>query len=66
MRHTPTVCYEESLLELWTRQGRLNDEAEAVLRSLSQQDILEAVNGRNLSGLFMVEKDFTRLLGDIR
>ena len=65
-RHAPSVCYEESLLELWADQGHLGPGAEALLTSLTHQDILRMVNTSNQSGIFMIEKDFSRLLGDIR
>ena len=66
VQHAPTVCYEASLLELWADQGGLDTRAEAALRSLTQQQVLDMVNTRNHSGIFMVEKDFKKLLGDIR
>ena len=66
VQHAPTVCYEASLLELWADQGGLDTRAEVALRSLTQQQVLDMVNTRNHSGIFMVEKDFKKLLGDIR
>ncbi len=64
--HAPTVCYEESLLELWADQGEIGPTTEAALRSLDAQAVLNIVNTGNHSGIFMMEKDFSRLLGDIR
>ena len=64
--HAPTVCYEESVLELWADQGELRPSTEAALRSLTAQAVLDIVNSSNQSGIFMMEKDFSRLLGDIR
>ena len=63
--HTPTVCYEESLLELWANQGDFDQESENTIDNLTKEDILESINTRNLSGIFMREKDFTNALGDI-
>ena len=58
----PTVCYEESLLELWTKDGVIDEE---VIYNLTQEDIINTINTKNLSGLFLREKNFTNLLGEI-
>ena len=60
--HTPTVCYEESLLELWAHQGRLDRDK---IFSLDSQEIINTINTRNVSGVFQREKNFTTVLGDV-
>ena len=59
----PTVCFEESLLELWTKDGDLDMET---IFSLSQNDILNTINTNNRSGIYLREKNFTNMLGEIR
>lgn len=53
-------------MELWARDGRLDREAARQIASLTEEEILETVNSRNLSGVFLREKDFSSLLGDVR
>ena len=63
--HAPTVCYEESLLELWANEGDFDEESENTIFSLREEDIIESINTRNLSGIFLREKNFKNVLGDI-
>ena len=58
-----TVCWEESVLELWARDGALE---EAALDGLTLHQVVKAVNSRNTSGLLMVERDLVATLGDRR
>ena len=58
----PTVCFEESLLELWAKDGNLDVET---IFNLSQEDILNTINTNNMSGIYLREKNFTNLLGEI-
>ena len=60
--HTPTVCYEESILELWANHGRLDRDR---IFSLDTQEIVNAINTRNVSGVFQREKNFTSVLGEV-
>ena len=55
------ICFEDSLLELWASEGELENSA---LDDLTLEDVVEAVNSRNTSGLFMTEKNFLRGLGE--
>ena len=61
----PTVCYEESLLELWANEGDFNDESERKIFNLKYEDIIETINTKNFSGIFMREKNFSSVLSDI-
>ena len=61
----PTVCYEESLLELWANEGDFSDESERKISNLTYEDIIETINTGNLSGICMREKDFSSVLSDI-
>jgi len=63
--HTPTVCYEESLLELWANEGDFDEESENSIFNLTEEDIIETINTRNMSGIFLREKNFRNVLGDI-
>ena len=63
--HAPTVCYEESLLELRANDGDFDEESENSIFNLTTDSIRETVNHRNLSGIFLREKNFKNVLGDI-
>lgn len=63
--HAPTVCYEESLLELWANDGDFDEESEKSIFNLTTDSIRETVNHHNLSGIFLREKNFKNVLGDI-
>ena len=75
----PSVCYEESILELWSKVRNLTQlrkysnfhlfqngdlDKEAIF-SLTQDDIINTINNKNMSGVFLREKNFTNLLGEI-
>jgi len=62
IKHAPTVCYEESILELWAADGKFDPK---VFEMLTESEILESVNTNNKSGLLMVEKNFKNLIGEI-
>ena len=51
-----------SLLELFANAGEIN---ETYIENLTQEDIIRNVNNVNTSGVFLIEKDFKRFLGDI-
>ena len=59
----PTVCYEESILELWAKDGDLDRDA---IFSLSQEDIINTINTKNMSEVLLREKNFTSLLGELQ
>eukprot|EP00092_Neocalanus_flemingeri_P040503 GFUD01044108.1.p1 GENE.GFUD01044108.1~~GFUD01044108.1.p1 ORF type:complete len:1044 (-),score=198.42 GFUD01044108.1:97-3228(-) len=63
--HAPTVCYEESILELWANDGDFDEDSENTIVNLTTEEIIESVNTRNLSGIFLREKNFKNVLGDI-
>ena len=51
-----------SLLELFATAGEIN---ETYIENLTQEDIIQNVNNVDRSGIFLIEKDFKRFLGDI-
>jgi len=61
-KNAPTVCFEESILELWASDGVFEDE---MFDQLSEKDIIDAVNLKNKSGLLMIDKNFKNLLGEV-
>ena len=65
MDHTPTVCYEESILELWANEGDFDEDSENTIFNLTTEDIIESINSRNLSGIFLRERNFKNDLGEI-
>lgn len=58
-----TVCFEESILELWATDGTLEDDA---LANLTLEDVLRDVNTKNTSGVLMAEKYLLGTLGEKR
>ena len=61
VKSSPTACFEQSVLELFAEGGELD---RSMLDNLTLTDVIEAVNTGNTSGLFLVEKDFLRTLGN--
>ena len=53
---------EDSILELFAEDGEFET---GVFSDLSDEEILEVVNTRNKSGLFNMEKDFSKVLSEI-
>jgi len=62
----PTACFESSILELWAKNGEYDAETEFAIMNLTQEEILYRLNNYNKSGIFLVESNFTKLLGDIK
>ena len=51
-----------SLLELFATAGAIN---ETYIENLTQEDIIRNLNNGNKSGVFLIEKDFSRFFGGI-
>ena len=62
VKSAATVCLEDSILELFAEDGEFET---GVFSDLSDEEILEVVNTRNKSGLFNMEKDFSKVLSEI-
>ncbi len=58
----PTACFEESLLEMFAVNGKYND---SIFESLTQEQLITAINNVQKSGIFLIERDFQRFLGGI-
>ena len=63
---TETACYELNIVEFWGDQGEYNDISELRMQALTEKDILEKINNYNISQIFLKEKPFKDLLGDVR
>ena len=61
----PTVCFETSILELWAKEGVYNQDSENEIMNLTRDQILEKINSVNVSGLFMMETNFTKYLSGV-
>ncbi|QQP53856.1 Uncharacterized protein FKW44_006485, partial [Caligus rogercresseyi] len=59
------TCFESSLLELWGNNGEYDSSSRNTLESSNSQDILNTVNSKNTSGIFLIKKNFTDMLGGI-
>lgn len=62
----PKVCLELSLLELWANDGKYNEQTDRDIETLTKESILEKINNFNKSGIFMMERNFTDLLGGVQ
>ena len=59
------ACIEFGLLELWANQGKYDSTVDEAIQSLTTDEILYKINNVNISGAFLIEKDFTKLLSQI-
>jgi len=66
MEAAPTVCFEQSIIELWGDQGHYTDKSRQQIEKLTENEILDTINNKNVSGIFMRDFNFTELLGDIK
>lgn len=62
----PTACFETSILELFGNDGAYDDSTDRLMASLTDEQVLEAVNTRNTSGIFLLPANFTAYLSGIR
>lgn len=62
---TSTVCLETSILELWGNNGAYDSVTDSEIASLTQQTLLDKINGVNKSGIFLGPKKFANFLGEI-
>ena len=60
------ACFEQNIVELWGDQGAYTESSDRQIAELTRTEILEAVNSRNMSKIFMQDFDFTQLLGDVK
>ena len=56
---------ESSILELFGNNGAYDDVTEREIFNLTQQALLDKINGVNKSGIFQGPKNFAGFLGDI-
>ncbi|XP_023348188.1 uncharacterized protein LOC111716912 [Eurytemora carolleeae] len=63
---TELACYEENIVELWGDSGSYNQESDALIESLTEEDILRTINTNNISNIFLKEKNFKEMLGGIK
>jgi hypothetical protein len=61
----PQACFEKSLLEMWGDQGEYSEKTEIQITSLTQQEIINAVNQVDESGIFLIKENFTQYLSGI-
>jgi Niemann-Pick C1 protein len=60
------ACLEMSILELWANDGSYDAETDRQMAKLTLEDVLDRINNRNKSGVFLIEKNFTSMLSNIR
>merc|ERR1711892_1406909 len=61
---TENKCMENSLLEIWS-EDNYGEQTEELLESLTQEDIIKAVNEISYSKVLGITQDFTKYLGSI-
>ena len=61
----PTTCFETSILELWAINGKYDETSEKEIMELTQEKIIDKINSNNVSGLFLVETNFTQYLSGV-
>lgn len=61
---TPT-CLEMGICELWAKNGYDSQTTLDALKDLTQEDIINAVNDKTFSEIFLFNKDFKAYLGGI-
>ena len=62
----PQACFERSLLEIWGDQGEYSNAMEQKIASLTQQDVIDAVNEADMSGIFLTQENFTHFLSGVQ
>jgi len=63
---TETACFEQNIVELWGDQGAFNDVSDLKIAGLTQKEILDTINNKNVSQIFLKDFNFQELLGDIK
>ena len=59
------TCLETSIVELWASDGFNSTQTEMAIFNLTQKSILDAVNTKNYSEVFLYDKDFSSMLGKL-
>ncbi len=62
----PTVCLELSILELWANDGKYDEATDLAMELLTKESILYKMNNYNKSGIYLMERNFTSLLGGVK
>jgi hypothetical protein len=62
----PLACFETSILELFAHNGEYDAETDRIIESLTDEQVLEAINQRNASGIFLLPANFTSYLAGVR
>jgi len=60
-----TICFHETLLELWADDGEFNEKSDAKIAALTKSEILKKINDWGYSELYLAERDFSELLGGV-
>eukprot|EP00092_Neocalanus_flemingeri_P006866 GFUD01007412.1.p1 GENE.GFUD01007412.1~~GFUD01007412.1.p1 ORF type:complete len:1065 (+),score=241.14 GFUD01007412.1:250-3444(+) len=63
---TETTCFEQNIIELWGDQGSYNEVSDRKIASLTEATILDTINNKNISQIFMKDFNFKELLGDVK
>ena len=58
-------CLENSLLELWS-EDNYGEDTDDIIDTLTQQDIINAVNNQTFSKTLGFDQDFTKYLGGVQ
>ena len=61
----PLACMELSILELFGHAGEYGEETDADMENLTDELVLEVINNKNVSGIFLTRHNFTNYLSNI-
>ena len=61
------ACMEMSILELWANEGKFDETSDREIASLTLDKVLDKLNSDStISGVFMIPKNFTKLLSKVK
>ena len=60
------ACMDLSILELWANDGLYDNQSDQDIAELTLEQVLEKINGESKSGVFLIEKNFTDYLSNVK
>ena len=61
----PLACMELSILELFGQGGEYDERTDEVMETLTDEMVLDVINNKNVSGIFLTPYNFTSYLSNI-
>ena len=60
------ACIEMSILELWANDGNYDEVTDRAIAELTFEDVVNKINTQNVSGVFLIPRNFTNLLSNVK